>query len=63
DDGSEDEGSEASQPDQQPAQNNKDVGGKVVDMAKTFSKVAMLETKSFAKYYLDDDTKQALKDL
>ncbi|MBR4126296.1 MAG: hypothetical protein IKR09_01800 [Alphaproteobacteria bacterium] len=56
-------GGEAPQPNPQPAQNNKDVKGKVMDMAKTFSKVAMLETKAFAKYSLDDDTKQALKDL
>ncbi len=38
-------------------------GGQVADMVKTLSKVAMLETKTFAKYAMDDDTQQALKDL
>ena len=45
----------------------KAVGGAIQkrgwDMAGTISKVGMLETKAFAKFSMDDDTKQALKDL
>ena len=63
--GSENEGDDGSEHEEQAAPGKKDgtTAGNVTEMVKTLSKVAMLETKTFAKYSMDDSTMQALKDL